>query len=158
MIILPYEKITLRTALDSQQILGRLEAEVDFSKQTLALRWSRMFSNDPHKFFAGTIDGSNFKISRIINYRNSFLPVIIGKIEGSTVEITLRTAIFINIFMAFWLGAAGYAAVYEFNHYQHKSFLPPGLMFLFGLLLWLICFRVEAEIAKKKLKAILGVS
>jgi hypothetical protein len=156
MFFLPYEKMTLDTALDTAQVVERLKSEVDTSRPSWVQKVSRMFSGDSHKFFQGTIDGSSFKISRIINYRNSFLPVIIGRIEGSKVEITLRTAIFVNIFMMVWLGLTGSTFLCLSKHYTTSSW-PSGLMFLFGLLLWLICFRIEAEIAKKKLKALLGI-
>lgn len=85
--LIPYQKIEIKTRLGQEAALQKLNAIVEPRK----LRWR--FSRD-HLPFEGTIEGVEFKISRIIHYRNSFLPILDGKIRDdldvSTLEFTAR--------------------------------------------------------------------
>ena len=156
MILLPYVKIRLKTSFTSQQILERIRDVVDSSKPTWSWKWPKGFLRNSSKPFEGTVDGFNFKINRIINYQNSFLPMIIGKIEGGDVELTLRPSIFAIVFMVLWL-AIVWGCFVDALYHNWIEREPAGLMYLFGILLWLVPFKVEVEFTKKKLKEILGV-
>ena len=50
------------------------------------------------KPYQGGVTPAEFKIARVINYRNSFLPMVIGRIRsepvGSVVEVILRPHLF----------------------------------------------------------------
>lgn len=68
----------------------------------------RLWHSHEHKYFIGTLTNGNFNINRIIHYRNSLLPVIIGQIGDdlgmSRIEITMRLSYFVGIILtAFWL-------------------------------------------------------
>ena len=58
------------------------------------------------EFFNGEILEESFKIQRNITYKNSFLPVIIGKIKetenGSEIYIKMRLNHLVKGFMTFW--------------------------------------------------------
>lgn len=70
--ILPYLEHTIRTTKSPQEIHDIMQS-VTFSK--------RVWVSRPSGEFIGTIGQYDFKIMRIINYRNSFLPVIKGVIK-----------------------------------------------------------------------------
>ena len=59
------------------------------------------------KYFEGSVSENSFKIFRCIQYRNSFLPLIIGTIEtheyGSAINIRMRMAIPVIVFLVIWL-------------------------------------------------------
>jgi hypothetical protein len=60
-----------------------------------------------HAPYEGTVSETGFKISRIIHYRNSFLPVIRGRFEpqvdGTTaIHIHMGVHTFVIAFLGFW--------------------------------------------------------
>lgn len=66
------------------------------------IRWWR-----DHTRFQGTVDESGFRMSRILNYQNSFVPVLRGAFEpaGSRTVIRVRMSIhsFVQLFLWVWL-------------------------------------------------------
>ncbi|MHC5676375.1 hypothetical protein [Nostoc sp.] len=70
--ILPNDTFIILTSDSLPIVLQRLNA---FVGSTKAFRFSRK-----HAPYQGTISESGFQISRIIHYRNSFLPVIQGEL------------------------------------------------------------------------------
>jgi hypothetical protein len=98
----PFRRMTLQSPLPVVHVLKRIEQEVEPRR---LWRFSRT-----HRDFEGVVSRTNFKIMRIIHYRNSFLPIIVGtlqpRLEGGTrVEITMRLHRAVAIFMAMWEGA-----------------------------------------------------
>ena len=75
---LPHENLTYKTHLSKKEIIRRLRYETE-PKQLI--RIGSIFGR--HKEYEGTINENSFEISRIISYRNSFLPRIKGEIEES---------------------------------------------------------------------------
>jgi hypothetical protein len=104
MLFAPFERLTIETPLTPEEARQRL-AEVVEPK-----RLFRFFSRD-HKPYQGDLDGYHFEVTRIIHYRNSFLPVIKGEIRsglgGSVIDITMQPHLFAIIFMTLWFGVAG---------------------------------------------------
>jgi len=103
MIFLPFERFTIKTYLNPEEVQQRL-ADVVEPKQ-----WIRSPFSKNHLPYQGNINGNRFEISRIIHRRNSFLPVIKGEIKpdlgGSSVEITMHPHFFVIAFMVFWFGS-----------------------------------------------------
>ncbi len=162
---LPFENITYKSRLSQEEILKRLEEVVDTENQS---KFKSVFSKKTtDKPFSGTIDGNTFRISRIISYRNSFLPVITGMIEkdfGHTkIYVKMKPALFVIVFMSFWLGIVGIVAigVLVAMIYSHR-FEPPSLipigMFIFGIALTLGGFKSESIPTKKRLAKIFEAS
>ena len=64
--------------------------------------------------FIGSVDAYSFRIRRDIRYRNSFLPLIWGRIvstpQGARVNITMFLHPFVSIFMLFVLWDLSYKA------------------------------------------------
>jgi hypothetical protein len=104
MLFAPFERLTIETPLPPEEVHRRL-AQVIEPKQMF-----RFFSRD-HKAYQGNLTDDRFEVSRIIHYRNSFLPVIKGDIRpglgGSVVDITMQPHPFVIAFMAVWFSFSG---------------------------------------------------
>lgn len=100
--ILPYLEHTIRTTKSPQEIHDIMQS-VTSSKRAWVSR--------PPGEFIGTIEQYDFKIMRIINYRNSFLPVIKGAIkkgEGAyVVALKMQLHPITYIFLIIWFSLAG---------------------------------------------------
>ncbi len=84
----PSDSFEIETTMSPEEIVASLNAEIDPAK------W---FRHSPgHKTFQGDISRDGFKITRVIHYRNSFLPIIRGTFRpgqsGSRAFITRISA------------------------------------------------------------------
>ena len=108
---------------------------------------------------------------RIIHYRDSFLPVITGTIQprpqgGTRVQIELRLAWPVALFMVAWIGGiaaitvkvwlTGYADA-KGSSTMGASLMFPVLLMAAGYGLCSICFNLEARRARKLLLKILDI-
>ena len=112
------------------------------------------------EFFNGEILEESFKIQRNITYKNSFLPVIIGKIKetenGSEIYIKMRLNHFVKGFMTFWFSfVILFCLIMPFINFDLPFCLIPYIMLAFGILLVTIPNRIETKVAKKKLEELL---
>jgi hypothetical protein len=153
---LPYERLKIITALSNEEVLERLDNVVE------PKRYFRFFGSGT-KPYQGSVEGSHFEVSRIIGYRNSFLPVIKGdvqsEISGCSVSITMHPHIFVTAFMIFWLGGVGFfflsflyslvSSLTETHTTDPSLALIPGGMFIFGCALFLGGFKFESIKSKK---------
>lgn len=152
---LPLEKYTLVSPLKPEEIFRKLEAVVETSGGGALMSYAR--SNKPYK---GKISGSSFEISRIIGYRNSFKPVIIGEISGysgTDIKIYMRMHKAVIIFCCVWTGTvAAIAAVPFFSQANSgKSNFPAYIPFLMLVLVYALImggFKWESIKSKKFLK------
>ena len=151
MTFLPFERLTLRTELRSGELYRRLAAAVE------PVRWIRNpFSRD-HKPYEGKISSSGFKITRVIHYRNSFVPIVTGRVRdegaGCVVEIILRPNVIVVVFMALWLsvvagGAISIVAEVSRGRSAVAALVPFGLS-VFGYALMQAAFVFESRKAKQ---------
>lgn len=163
---LPIENYTLQTSLTAQEVFQRLYDKIE-EKRNSGFNWRSKISNKPYE---GKVSTTSFTMNRIIDYRNSFLPVIRGKIislAGQTrVEINMRPAAGPLIFMSIWLGFVGVicislltVAVIHFNEVfkngVNGATVIPFAMLLFGILLQKFAFRSESKEAKRFLATLL---
>jgi Cytochrome oxidase complex assembly protein 1 len=97
--------------------------------------------------FLGSVEGLSFRIRRNIQYRNSFLPLIRGRIvpapTGSRFNVFMFMHPFSFIFMLVWFGLVGYSEWKVADANIARSYLPL-LMIVFGLALGLGGFFFEA--------------
>jgi hypothetical protein len=150
MTFLPFEKFVIESALSKK------EAIIELMKNIEAEKTIRLWNKSGTKEFEGHLRGNEFKIQRIINYRNSFLPIIKGKVETigdkARLIIDMRLQIFVIIFMSIWFGSVGlFFLVSLFNDaddFSIDSILFPGGMLLFGYLLTMGGYLFEANRAK----------
>lgn len=157
----PYEKFTINTSLHPEIVRQKLLAVVEPRK---AIRWK---INNYEKPYEGEVGDHSFEINRIINYRNSFLPIIKGKIYpegmGSKIDIKMAMHPFVVVFMSIWLWLVGstwiLSAIATIAERKLESrILVLSGMLLFGLLLPLIGFKPEANDSKKFLIDLLYIS
>jgi YD repeat-containing protein len=113
--------------------------------ETLALSWRlRKASGSP---FLGSVENLSFRIRRNIQYRNSFLPMIRGKITsaptGSRIDVFMYMHPFSLVFMLVWFGLLVLTESRIVDANIARSFFPKG-MAIFGLALSLGGFFFEA--------------
>ena len=99
-------------------------------------------SSSNNKYFWGKITRDSFKIRRIICYQNSFLPIIVGKIDemahGTRIRITMRVHWFV---MAFFIGML-YFIFSAVTPFINGNYMPFIILISFTLLVY-IAYRIE---------------
>lgn len=164
--LLPFEKYVLITSLTTEDVLRRLGNSIQAENDYTWSAFRRVYS----KPYRGAVTGLSFRMIRNINYRNSFIPVIRGRvtcISGQTqVMISMRPIGFIIVFMAFWLGLTGLvcigillSGILQFRQIIQSGFTPaviiPFIMFAFGSGLFLYGFKSESTESKQFLADLL---
>jgi Flp pilus assembly protein TadB len=142
---IPYQHFEIKTKLSQDATREKL-ADIVEPRQ---LGWR--FSND-HKLFEGELDINTFKISRVIRYRNSFLPVLVGNIQddldSSSLQITARPNWFVIILWPVLLIAFFFSTIIS------AEVTTVGLILLFILFFYgvpTLFFNFELNKAKKLL-------
>ncbi|WP_427158799.1 hypothetical protein ACQFX9_23110 [Aliinostoc sp. HNIBRCY26] len=96
--ILPHDTFTITTPDSVTIVRQRLSQKVEPQK---AFRFSRN-----HAPYEGSISEDGFQISRIIHYRNSFLPMIRGQFEVQShqtlIHVQMSIHPFVMAFLGFW--------------------------------------------------------
>ena len=113
-----------------------------------SLRQAFPFNKAEGAPFIGSVLDDSFKMKRNIRYRNSFLPMIRGRISSYGVSTRVSVTMFLHpavaIFMIFWLGMLGSVAV----SLPTASPIPWGML-AFGIALPVGGFIPEAIKAKR---------
>lgn len=157
MLFLPYDHFTIQTGAPPQEARDRLAAQV--RKPTWSALWQRK-AGPPYE---GAVAETTFKIQRIIRYRNSFLPVVVGAIRptllGSDIEITMRMQAPVIGFMVVWFGVLGVIVASTYSSGAQNGELGPdcaGGLFLFaiGYGMTTIAFQYEAAKARTFLEEV----
>lgn len=156
---LPFENYVLISELSAEELTKRLAANIE-PKRNVRFPGSNKNSNKPYE---GQISGDSFTITRVIDYRNSFLPVITGHISATPrktqINVKMQPTTFVLAFISLWLGIVGLvclgtivAGVIQFKHHLRDGFSPAVLvpfgMFLLGYLLTILSFKAESKNAK----------
>lgn len=123
------------------------------------LQGSIRIQPDPFQF-EGSIDGKSFRVQRIIGYRNSFRPIILGSITeregGSIIWLTMAIHPAVAIFMAFFLGRVLQPLLTGAIPLNDGRAFIVVVMAAFGALLVTVAFSDEARKAKQLLGDLLG--
>jgi hypothetical protein len=156
MLFLPFDNFTITTNLNPEQVSEKLSNVIEPPKR---FRNSGIWAKPPSKLYEGKISGYNFRINKIINYRNSFLPIIEGRIcpdiIGCQIKIKMQLHMTVMIFMLFWLGnllptaLSFIVAMIADNTINPLMGLAPLGMCLFAYILCMSGFNWEAKNAKK---------
>lgn len=145
---LPIENIVYSSNLNKDEIIERLVYEMEF-KDTFINYVSG-------KLFDGEITDNKFKITRKINYRNSFLPLITGIIEnntdGSKITVLMKLHKGVTIFFYFWVGFLLLLTITELTNDIYEL-QPLGMIFLAYLII-MLSFKYESYKSKQLLKDI----
>lgn len=150
---LPIEHITYKTKLSSEEVSKKIEEVIEPKK---TVRINNIFKKRNHKPYEGYIHENTFNIKRIINHRNSFLPIINGTIKQNSNETTIRVKMklhtFVIVFMSIWLGLTGIVfLLLLIKTGANFLVLVPGIMLILGYLLMIISFKWESRKTKKQL-------
>ena len=158
---LPFENIIYRTRLDSTEILKRLGESIEIKKTKLI---SEIRISNYHKPYEGNIKGSSFFLTRIIWYRNSFLPrikgVVLDDINGTKIHVRMRIHPFVAVFMFIWFGVLGIMLfIFLISFLSRQNFeakvmvmgLVPFGMIVVGYALMMGAFKYESIKSKKYL-------
>ena len=156
----PSDSYEIQTPIQLEEVVRRLEEQIEPAK------WFRI--SHTHKFFQGEVSREGFKITRIVHYRNSFLPVIRGTFKqgepGVTVLIRMRLHPFVTAFMYFWFGGVslGILAVIA-GLLSGQTKIQPMMIIPFGMIIigWALItggFWFEAKKQKAMLIAMLEAS
>lgn len=158
--LIPYQKLVFDSPLSQEEAVRRLALEV--AKPRSGWQWREKRTEK----FEGTVSDESFQISRIIRYRNSFLPVIQGRFSpfgsGVRIEVTMKLHVIILIFSLLWLSFVGFpvlGAVMQFlmtGRFEEAGWIPCAMLVLF-FLMTAIGFGIEAHKAKKLLSRIFEV-
>lgn len=154
---LPYEKYTFETPLSKEEVLRRISENIE-KEQTLRLSWDKR-----EKPYEGRINENSFRLKRIIGYKNSFLPILVAKIEsrsGKTVlKVKMRLIHFVLGFMIFWmsgvlLGLIAFGIKSFTDEFTPAVLIPLGML-LFGYLLTTLPFKYESKRYKSFIEELL---
>jgi hypothetical protein len=158
MLLIPFDRVTLVVPASAEVTRERLQASV--GKHT----WN-VFKRDSHSPFIGKVGPDRFKIVRNITYRNSWMPVMAGRItqEGSNtvIRVRLRLVTFVLIFTCFWITMATFGTLAitlrSFSSGDPSRWI--GLLILgfpaFGYALCMGGFLYERKRSLKELKELL---
>lgn len=157
--LLPYDSFTIQSQESLSEVVGRLEAQIE------ARKTFRSYFSRNHAPYEGRIDSTGFEISRIIHYRNSFLPTIRGQFEslpnGTIIKVTMRVHPFVTAFLLFWFLAWYGATIPIFlpgaiaGNAQPETFLFLGMPIVILFSFW-VAFWYEANRSREELKHIIN--
>ena len=156
---LPAEDITFQSKLKEAELLQRLEDSIEPVK---AFRFG-LFKRSETKPYQGKIVGHSFNISRIIGYRNSFLPQISGNIEntfdGSLIKVKMRLHVAVLVFMCIWagiVGAVGFlflSQAFGSTDFDPMTLIPLGMLVVFYVVI-MLAFKYESKQSKADLQSL----
>ena len=158
---MPFYRFHLDTALPEAAALERIQGFTQprrSFRDSIVIAFTREHPGGPP--FLGRVCGNSFSLRRDIDYRNSFLPLVFGRIAprrgGSRVSVTMFIHPAVALFMIVWFSGLGYGVCQLWVH--RKEAVPfavfiPAVMILFGLALVLGCFIPEAIKAKRLLES-----
>jgi hypothetical protein len=111
------------------------------------MAWRLRYPNGPP--FIGVVQDNSFKVRRDIRGRNSFLPLVWGRLicipTGTRVSVTMFLHPLTALFMMVWLGVLGHAAMVDRS--SPRAFVWGMLVFGVALIAW--GFIPEAIAAKR---------
>lgn len=101
--LIPYKRFVISTSLTVEEIVNII------SDAILPRRTLTTWHSSTTKVFEGRMDNQEFEIQKITLNRNSFLPVLYGRIiptdKGCKIEIKLTLNILVGVFSVIWLSA-----------------------------------------------------
>jgi hypothetical protein len=139
---MPFYRFTIDTNVPPHAVAERLRSVIGETRNFLP-----PFRPWPTEPFIGKLQEDCFKIRRNILYRNSFVPIIHGRLiptpTGTRIVVTMRMYWFVMLFMMGWLAGAASASIH----------LPIfWAMFAFGIGLTCAGFFPEALKARRLLE------
>lgn len=165
-LFLPVEHDLIRTKLSGEEIIGNLKKITHNSgrrSKSSLFGLGTAFVQKSGSRYEGTIEADTFKISRIISYRNSFLPVIKGSVSSlpdqREITISMELNLFVKLFMIVWfLITCSISAFFLYQFFNDadperslNGKLVPFIMAGAGYLGMMLGFKLESIRSKKEL-------
>ena len=157
---MPFYRFKLEVRLTTQAAMARIK-ELVAPPRTFFAEIKRGFSSggDASPPFIGKVEEDSFRVRRDIRYRNSFLPLVWGRINsvpmGTHISVTMYLHPIVAAFMLFWFFGVGAGALAFLNaplgKDQWESFVPVGML-VFGVALVFGGFFPEAVKARHLLE------
>lgn len=155
---LPFADYTFESPLKKTEVIKRLH------EQTAPMQ---LFQNKKDKrLFNGTVNTDTFDLTRVINYRNSFNPVMKGTVNdlvyGTEVKVKMRPTTFVIGFSIFWVGfvvlfsGLTLSIPMQAGDPVFMRFIP-CIMLIFFFLMQLYGFNSEVRKSKKALEELLEI-
>jgi hypothetical protein len=149
---MPLYRVQIEVSLPPQRVMERIRSLMRERRsfgQWFERLWKRRDDPlPPFMPFIGSADDGSFDMYREIHYRNSFLPRIRGYVlptpTGTRIDVTMSMDLLVAVFMTFWLGMTGLAALTSF-----PKTLGPAAMFVAGAAIMCGAFFWEAFKAKR---------
>ena len=152
--LLPFDRFVLESGATTAELAARLSARV--STKSI---WS--FSK-PKEPFRGRVSEESFSLHPVIDYRNSFKPVVLGRFKavggGARIVVSQRPALLALGFMSIWFAAVIFINSAIMLSSTQGEFVWFGAAMLFlGAALVNGCFWYEARHTEGELRHIFGV-
>lgn len=153
---LPFENLNYKTKRDPEEISKRLAQITEPCKTFRIKGFNRNNNNKPYE---GVVNELSFSITRIIDYRNGFLPQIKGKIkkdvDGTIINVKMTLNPVAIAFSLFWFIAVTFGCLISISsfsiiHFEPMTLIPFGML-LFGYALVTGGFKYESRKSKKYL-------
>ena len=146
---MPYDSETLVSALSKEEVLGhlnRVTRQVNFLDQRTQGKADIIFN--------GLVGQKGFRISKVVERADTFLPLILGKVEatprGSIIFIDYRLFPGALFFLAFWsIVLIGFTVVYLF---LIPNYIYSALCFTSALVNYVIAmyfFNRQVKLSRK---------
>lgn len=143
----PHHRFEIQSPLSPSAAIEALKVHVEPRRM-----WRVGFPNPANdKRFQGDVGADSFSITRVIGYRNSFLPTVVGKVRGAgsrsviSVEMQLHAlALVLMIVIGAMLLLVVGAVAYEADVAGLLSLvLIPALAY--GIMIWAFWFEAEKQ-------------
>ena len=163
LLLLPFDNFSLFTDLAMPEVQDRLAGIIEPQKS-----YQFTFTyQERDKPYEGELTDTYFEMSRIISYRNSFLPTIQGEItahpDKTEIRIRMRPNLVVLILMVSVFGPVGLVLLFAvlgnlqqiFSHGFSHGMGIAFFVFAFGYALLTLGYRPEAQGSKAFLKSLL---
>jgi len=151
----------LESNFSGDEILELLDKNIDQKSSGFQIG----FGGKSSKRFFGKINNKSFKASRVLNYRNTFSPIVFGVISqknnnSTEIKLKLRIHQFIKIFSIVWFtGFTLGSSLFALFTISSREFFPPVyLIILVPIAMFLVFnyfFNKEVKLSKEILMQIL---
>jgi hypothetical protein len=157
MMLLPYERLVIRTRLSPAEVRRKLANVVEQRQQF-------GFFSSGHKPYQGQVNEFGFNVTRAGSYRNTFRPAVKGRIcpevDGCSIHITMRPHVLLLFqFVVTWVVLFACLLDGLFALFSHifgvetTTSLPGlsmlGLLFALGYGILLGAFKLESAKSKR---------
>lgn len=154
----------IKTRKSKNEVLEIIRAKTDNRKiETMFSLESGLQTQSTDKYFYGKVEGDSFELCRIIKHRNSFCPILFGKVEenGNETSININTRLDKNvkIFVTIWFAIVVIMCIaFPFFNFKAYTDIPffvnyiPYYMLVCGGIALLIIYNIEKNMAIKKFK------